>query len=150
MSGKKDLVSNRKARFNYEILDNLEAGIVLKGTEIKSLREGSGSLQEAYVKLEKGALWLVGCSIPPYKFGNIHNHEERRQRKLLLHKNEIARLKKALQEKGLTIIALALYLKGGIVKLEIATARGKKKHDKRATSKEKDVKRDIDRAMKGK
>lgn len=149
MSGQKDLISNRKAKFNYEILETHETGVVLQGTEVKSLREHAGSLQEAWVRVSGGALWLVGSSIPPYKFGNIHNHEERRERKLLMHKSEIARLKKAVQEKGLSIIPLALYLKGGIVKLEIAVARGKKKHDKREAVKERDIKRDMDRAMKG-
>jgi SsrA-binding protein len=148
MSQTKELVSNKKAHFHYEILERIEVGVVFSGTEVKSLRDRSGSLQEAYVKMDKGALFLVGCSIPPYKFGNIHNHEERRERKLLLHKNEISRLKKSIQEKGLTIIPLSLYLKNGLIKLEIAVARGKKKHDKRETIKERDVKRDIDRAMK--
>lgn len=145
----KELVSNRKAHFNYEILETQEAGIMLMGTEIKSLRDHGGSLQEAYVKIYMNELWLVGCNIAHYKFGNIHNHEEKRERKLLMHKREIARLKKEIQEKGLTIIPLALYLKKGRVKIKIATAKGKKKGDKRETIKAREEKRDIDRARKG-
>jgi len=144
----KELVSNRKAFHNYEILETFEAGIVLQGTEIKSLRSQSGSLQESYVKIREGELWLVASSIPPYRFGNIYNHEEKRERKLLMHKREIIRLKEAIQEKGLTVIPLSMYLKKGIVKVKIATARGKKAHDKRAVTKEKEEKRRIQRAMK--
>lgn len=143
-----ELVKNRKARFNYEIIDTFEAGIALKGTEIKSLREGGGSLQEAYIKIIKSELWLVGASIAPYKFGNIHNHEETRDRKLLMHKREIERLRIATQEKGFAIIPLSLYLKKGRVKVKIATGKGKKTIDKRDTIKERDVKRSMDRAMK--
>src|SRR5690242_1750328 len=106
-----DLVSNRKAAFNYEILETLEAGIVLKGTEIKSLRDHGGALQDAWVKIEAQEAYLIGSSIAPYRFGNVHNHEEKRERKLLLHKREILRLKTAQQEKGLAIIPLGLYLK---------------------------------------
>ena len=121
---------------------------MLQGTEIKSLRDHGGSLQEAYVKIIKNELWLVSCSIAPYKFGNIHNHEERRDRKLLMHKREIERLKAATQEKGLSIIPLAMYLSKGRVKLKIATARGKKLVDKRATIKDRDEKKRMDRVRK--
>ncbi len=143
-----DLVTNRKAFHNYEILDTFEAGIVLVGTEIKSLRQGGGSLQDAYVVMHHGEAWLKNCSISPYKFGNIFNHEERRERKLLLHKREILQLKGAAEEKGLAIIPLALYLKKGFVKVKIAIARGKKAYDKRAAIKEREHKRAIDRAIK--
>lgn len=143
-----DLVSNRRATYNYELLDTFEAGIALQGTEIKSLRAHGGSLQEAYVTVTDSELWLVGCSIAPYRFGNIHNHEERRARKLLMHRREIDKLKVATAEKGLTIIPLAFYLKDGRVKLRIATAKGKKNFDKRDTIKARDEKRNIDRAMK--
>jgi SsrA-binding protein len=143
-----DLVSNRKAFHDYEILDTHEAGIVLKGTEIKSLRNHDASLQEAYVKIIKNEVWLIGSYIAPYKFGNVYNHEERRDRKLLMHKREINRLKIETQEKGITLVPLALYLKNGRVKIKIASAKGKKKGDKRAALKEKEDKRHIERAMK--
>ncbi len=143
-----DLVSNRKATHNYEIIETFEAGIVLTGTEVKSLRDNGGSLQEAYVKVIDNALWLVNSTIAPYRFGNVYNHQERRERKLLMHKREIARLKRELQEKGLTIIPLALYLKQGKIKIKIATAKGKKAFDKREAIKSRDEKRVIDRAKK--
>ncbi len=143
-----ELVSNRKARFNFEILETFEAGVCLKGTEIKSLREGGGSLQEAYVKIMKGELWLIGANIAQYKYGNVHNHEEQRDRKLLMHKREIDKLRAATQEKGLAIVPLAMYLKKGRAKLKIATGRGKKTIDKRATIKERDEKRRMDKIKK--
>ena len=143
-----DLASNRKATFNYEILETYEAGIALQGTEIKSLRDNGGNLQDSYVKIIRSECWLVNCSIAPYRFGNIHNHEDRRERKLLMHKREIAQLQRATQEKGLTVIPLALYLKNGRVKVKLAVAKGKKSFDKRATIKERDEKRHIEKAMK--
>lgn len=143
-----DLVSNRRATFNFSILETFEAGIVLQGTEIKSLREHGGSLQEAYVKVVGSELLLIGCSISPYKFGNIHNHEERRDRKLLMHKREIAKLKTATQEKGYTIVPLAFYLKEGRVKVRIGLAKGKNVVDKRETIKERDDKRTMAKIMK--
>lgn len=148
MNNNNDLVSNKRATFNYQILETFEAGIVLQGTEIKSLRDNGGSLQEAYVRVENNELLLIGSSIAPYRFGNIHNHQERRDRKLLMHKREIEKLRVATQEKGLTIIPLALYLKNGRVKVRIATAKGKKTFDKRASIKERDDKRQIDRMTK--
>lgn len=143
-----DLVSNRRATHDYEILETFEAGIVLQGTEIKSLRDHGGSLQEAYVKVIHHELWLVGSSIAPYRFGNIHNHEDKRDRKLLMHKREIERLRTAVQEKGLTIIPLALYLKNGRIKIRIGIAKGKKTIDKRADIKERDEKRRMQQALK--
>ena len=143
-----DLVSNRKATYNYEILETFEAGIALQGTEIKSLRDNGGSLQESYVKILEYEAWLVACTIAPYKYGNVHNHEERRDRKLLLHKREIAQLKVATQEKGQTIIPLAFYLKNGRVKCKIAIAKGKKTFDKRADVKDREEKRRMDQARK--
>lgn len=145
-----DLVSNRRATFNFEILETFEAGIALLGTEIKSLRDNGGSLQEAYVKVLDNELWLIGCSIAPYRFGNIHNHEERRDRKLLMHKREINKLKEATQEKGLTIVPLAFYLKNGRVKVRIATVKGKKSFDKRASIKDREEKRHMAQALKHK
>lgn len=143
-----DLVSNRRATFNYEILDTFEAGIALKGTEIKSLRNNGGTLQDAYVKVIDSEAWLVGCHIAPYRFGNIHNHEERRDRKLLLHKREIERIEISVSQKGLAVIPLALYLKNGRVKVRIAFAKGKKAHDKRHAIQERDEKREMGRMMK--
>lgn len=152
MSKKKtdsELVSNRRASHEYEILDTYEAGIQLTGTEVKSLRDHGGSLQEAYILVsDRNEVLLKNASIAPYKFGNLFNHEERRERKLLMHKREIAKLKSLSQEKGLTLIPLSLYLKGGIVKIKVAVARGKRLHDKRAALKEKEHKRAIDRALK--
>ena len=143
-----DLVSNRKAHHNYEILETLESGIVLLGTEIKSLRDHGGNLQEAYVVFHRGEAYLKNSSIAPYKFGNIYNHEERRERKLLLHKRELLRLKSIIDEKGLTIIPLGMYLKHGLVKVRLGVAKGKKAYDKRASLKARQDKREMDRSMK--
>lgn len=121
---------------------------MLQGTEIKSLRDNGGSLQEAYVKVINNELWLIGATIAPYRYGNIYNHLDKRDRKLLMHKREITRMKTAVQEKGLTLIPLGLYLKDGRVKTKIAIAKGKKSVDKRATIKERDEKRRMDKAMK--
>lgn len=143
-----DIVSNRRASHDYEILETFEAGISLLGTEIKSIRDHGATLQEAYVKVLKNEVWLIGCSIATYKFGNIHNHEERRDRKLLLHKREIQKLKVATQEKGLTIVPLSFYFKEGRVKTRIGLAKGKKLTDKRADIKEKDAKRSMQQAIK--
>ena len=148
MKASRDLASNRRATHDYEILETFEAGIVLQGTEIKSIRQHEASLQEAYVKVLKGEIWLIGSSIAPYRFGNIYNHEEKRDRKLLMHKREIRRLQTATQEKGLTIVPLAMYLKQGRIKLRIAIAKGKKNVDKRADIKERDEKRRIQQALK--
>lgn len=147
-AGHKELVNHRRAWHDYEILDTFETGITLLGTEIKSLRNHGGSLQEAYVKVLRGEVWLIGSSIVPYRFGNINNHEERRDRKLLLHKREIAQLQKAVQEKGLTIVPLALYLKKGRVKAKIAIGRGKKLVDKRHDLKEKEDVRRMQKLLK--
>lgn len=144
-----DLVSNRRALHDYEILETFEAGIMLLGTEIKSLRAHGGSLQDAYILVSTdGSAWLKNASIAPYRYGGVFNHEEKRDRKLLLHKREILKLKTQSQEKGLTLIPLALYLKKGIVKVKVAVARGKKTYDKRAALKDREHKRSIDRAMK--
>lgn len=144
-----ELVSNRRARHDYEILETYEAGIVLLGTEIKSLRNHGGALQDAFVLIEKGEAFLKNASIAPYSYGSIYNHEERRDRKLLLHKKEIEKLKKVVEQKGLTIIPLAMYLKKGFVKVKIAVGRGKKLHDKRSSIKTRDQKREIDRMLRG-
>lgn len=143
-----ELVSNRRARHDYEVLETYEAGIALLGTEIKSLRNYGGSLQDSYVVIDKMEAYLKGCSIAPYSFGNIHNHEEKRDRKLLLHKKEIEKLKRSIEQKGLTIIPLAIYLSKGRAKVKIAVARGKKQHDKRSAIKEREHKRSMERALK--
>jgi SsrA-binding protein len=143
-----ELVSNRRAFHNYEILDTYEAGIILMGTEIKSLRSHGGSLQDAYVLVsDSEGVILKNASIAPYRFGITFGHAERRDRKLLLHKREIAKLKSLSEEKGLALVPLSMYLKNGFVKVKIAVARGKRDYDKRAALKEKEHKRAIDRAM---
>lgn len=143
-----ELVSNRRAYHNYEILETLEAGISLLGTEIKSLRNHGGTLQDAYIVIDKGEAFLKQASIAPYKFGNIFNHKEKRERKLLLHRHEIIKLKKQIEQKGLTIIPLAMYLKKGYVKVKLGVAKGKKHHDKRQAIKEREEKRSIARILK--
>lgn len=143
-----ELVRNRRAFHDYEILETYEAGIVLLGTEIKSLKSHGGNLAEAYVKVLEGELWLIGASIAPYRFGNIYNHEERRDRKLLMHKKEIYKLKALVQQKGLTLVPIALYLKNGKAKISIGYGKGKKKEDKRGALIEREKKREIDRALK--
>lgn len=148
MSENHDLVSNRRAHFNYQILDTLEAGIALQGTEIKSLRDHGGTLQDAFVQIIKGEAFLIGCNIAPYRYGNIHNHQEKRNRKLLLHKKEIQQLEDASSLKGNTIIPLAMYLKNGRVKVKIAIGKGKKTHDKRHAIKERDEKREMEKVRK--
>lgn len=150
MSGKptKEIVSNRKAYHDYEIVETHEAGIVLTGTEIKSLRVGGGSLQEAYVRVIKEELWLIGAHIAPYSFGNVHNHEERRERKLLMHKREIEKLYQTVKVKGVTLLPLSLYFLNGRVKLKLGVGKGKKSHDKRQAIREKEEKRHAQRAMK--
>jgi SsrA-binding protein len=143
-----DLCSNRKAFHDYEILDTFEAGISLQGTEVKSLRNHGGSLAEAYVKVIKEELYLIGAHIAPYSHGNIQNHPERRDRKLLMHRYEIDKLASQVHEKGLTLIPLSLYLKAGRAKIKIGIGKGKAKQDKRAALKERESKREIARAMK--
>jgi SsrA-binding protein len=143
-----DLVSNRKAFHDYEILETFEAGIVLLGTEVKSLRSHGGSLQDSYVIFHGREAWLKNSSIAPYKFGNVFNHEERRERKLLLHQRELEKLRSFSDQKGLTLIPLAMYLKNGFVKVKIGVAKGKKAYDKRAALKNREHKRAMDRALK--
>ena len=138
---KGDLVSNRRAFHDYEILETMEAGIVLLGTEVKSLKAYGGNLQDAYILVSNSKAILKNSSIALYSFGNVHNHEEKRERALLLHKREIDQLKNASDRKGLTLIPLAVYLKGGIIKVKVGIAKGKKSHDKRDSAKEKEHKR---------
>ncbi|MGE3953792.1 MAG: SsrA-binding protein SmpB [Parachlamydiales bacterium] len=143
-----ELVSNWRARFDYEILETFEAGIALKGAEVKSLRDHGGHLQEAYVRVIGQELWLIGAHIAPYQHASFDQPEERRDRKLLMHKREIVRLKALVQEKGLTLVPLALYLKGGRVKVSVGVGRGKKRHDKREAIKSREEARRIQQAAK--
>ncbi len=148
MNSDSSLVSNRKAFHDYEILESFEAGIMLVGTEVKSLRAHGGSLQDAYVLVSGNTVTLKNSSITPYAHGGTaFNHEERRDRKLLLHKGEIEKLRRFSDEKGLTIIPLSMYLKEGTIKVKIAVARGKKSYDKRAALKEKESERAIKRLL---
>jgi len=145
----KELVSNRKASHEYELLDTWEAGLVLLGTEIKSLRNHGGSLQDAFVDVRGAEAYLMQASIAPYCHGNIHNHEEKRPRKLLLHKREFEKLQKMVKEKGLAIIPLSIFLQKGRAKVRIALAKGKKLYDKRKSLKAKEDVRHMQRAQKG-
>jgi len=145
--GRKIVTTNRKARHDYEILDTLEAGIALMGSEIKSIRAGSVNLRESYVQARDEELWLVNAHIASYEQAGIYGHEPLRPRKLLLHRREIDRLLSRVQEKGLTIIPLTMYLAKGIAKVEIAVARGKKQYDKRESLRERDTQRQIERTL---
>ncbi|ARJ51310.1 SsrA-binding protein SmpB [Staphylococcus lutrae] len=147
-SGKGTLAENRKARHDYHIEDTIEAGIVLQGTEIKSIRRGSANLKDSYAQVKRGEMFLHQMHIAPYEEGNRFNHDPRRVRKLLLHKREIVKIGERTREMGYSIVPLKLYLKHGNCKVLLGIARGKKNYDKRHALKEKAVKRDIDRAMK--
>ncbi|MFI5237464.1 MAG: SsrA-binding protein SmpB [Ignavibacteriales bacterium] len=144
----KNITVNRKARYEYEILQTFEAGIVLVGTEVKSLRQGKANLVDGYGKIEKGEAWLVSVHINQYTQGNINNHDPQRERKLLLNKNELRKLIGKTKEKGLTLIPLRLYFKNGKVKVELALAKGKKVYDKRRDIAKKDFQREQERRIK--
>jgi len=147
--GTKLIVSNRKARHDYHLDERFEGGLVLQGTEVKSLRGGKGSLVEAWVKIDDhGEAWLMQAHIPEYAFGNRNNHDPTRPRKILLHRRELDELGHAVAAKGVALVPTRLYLRDGRVKLEFAIGRGKNVADKRQTAKERDAKREIDRAMK--
>lgn len=146
-SGKKLIAQNKKGRHDYFIDEVFEAGLVLQGTEVKSLRAGRATLTDGYAAVKDGELWLAGVHIPEYNEGSWTNHEPRRERKLLMQKREIAKLIGKLKESGLTLIPLSLYFKDGIVKVEMGLARGKKAHDKRESLKERQASREIDRAL---
>ena len=145
--GRKVVVSNRKARHDYQILDTYEAGLVLTGTEVKSLRAGRASLVDGYAVVKDGEVWLQGVHIPEYTEGTWTNHEPRRSRKLLLHRQEIVRLIGKTQESGLTLVPLSLYFADGKAKVEIALARGKRQHDKRQALAQKQAAREISREV---
>jgi SsrA-binding protein len=139
---------NKRAFHEYEIFDTLECGVVLTGTEVKSLREHAASLEDAYARINAGELWLIGSDIPEYTMGNRLNHKPKRPRKLLLHKREIDKFAGKASQKGFTLVPLRLYFKAGRAKVEIAVARGKKLYDKRETKKNADAAREIRKAMK--
>lgn len=144
----KFLQKNKKAYFNYEVIEDLECGISLAGTEVKSIRDGRFSFSDSYVTIDKQGLTLVGLTIQPYTHGNINNHEPNRNRRLLAHKGEIKRLKRKVDEKGFTLVPTSIYLKGNLVKVQISLCRGKQLHDKRAVVKERDLNRDTRRELK--
>jgi len=139
---------NRKARSDYDILETLEAGMSLKGTEVKSLREGRMNLKDSYAKMQEGEVYLVNAHISPYSHGNIQNHDPLRERKLLLHKQEIKRLTGKTEEKGLTLVPLKVYFVRGKAKVELGLARGRKHYDKREEIKKRDTEREIRRELK--
>jgi SsrA-binding protein len=140
------IATNRRARHDYEILETAEAGLALRGTEVKSLRDGLVNFKDSYATIRNGEAWLLGCHISPYSHGTDANHDPERDRKLLLHRREIGRLSGKIAERGLTLVPLRLYFKGGRAKLEIGLARGRKLHDKRSAIREREVRREMDKA----
>jgi SsrA-binding protein len=147
-TGEKLIVDNRRARHDYHLSDRVEAGVVLTGTEVKTLRGGEATLQQAYAEVRDGEAWLVGLHVPEYTEGNRANHDPDRPRKLLLHRREIERLTSAVAEKGFTLVPTRLYFKGGRVKVELALARGKELRDKRREIADRDAGRQIERELK--
>lgn len=141
----KVIARNKRARFDYELIERFEAGIALTGSEVKMLRAGKATIAEAYVRIKNGEAWLIGANIPEYPNASYNNHETDRPRKLLLHKAQLKKLHSATKEKGLTIVPLQLYLRGSRFKLEIGLGRGKKTHDKRQSLKKKQASRDMAR-----
>ena len=144
--GDRAIATNRRARHEYEILETVEAGLVLRGTEVKSLRAGLVNFKDSYATVRSGEVWLLGCHISPYSHGTDANHAPERDRKLLLHDREIKRLAGKIAERGLTLVPLKLYFKNGRAKLEVGLARGKKLHDKRSALREREVRREMDKA----
>ncbi len=145
---RKNITVNRKARHEYLIIENYEAGIALQGTEVKSLRQNKASLADAYATIRNGEVWLLNCHINEYNFGNLNNHDPLRERKLLLNKREIKKLTNKINEKGFTLIPLSLYFTRGKVKVDLGVCKGKKVYDKRESIKNKDMQRDLDRNYK--
>lgn len=143
----KTIADNRKARHNYTVIDTLECGIVLVGSEVKSLRNGQLSLEESYARVEKGEVWLVGCDIQEYSFSHQMNHVPKRRRKLLMHRREVNKFAALATEKNLTLVPLKMYFKSGRAKVLLGLCKGKKLYDKRETMKKQEMQRDIDRAM---
>ena len=145
--GIKVICRNKRAFHEYTIHDRLECGIVLTGTEVKSLREGGTSLEDAYAKMDGSEVWLIGCDIPEHTYGNRLNHKPKRPRKLLLHRREIARFADKATQRGFTLVPLRMYFRDGRAKVELAVARGKKEFDKREATKKQEAQREIRRAM---
>lgn len=145
--GQTTVCRNRRATHDYAIDDTIECGLVLVGTEVKSLRDGHASLDDAYARIDDGEVWLIGAEIPEYLFGNRLNHKPKRPRKLLLHRREIAKFAEKADVKGFTLVPLRLYFKDGRAKLELAVGKGKQTHDKRESLRKSDAKREIDRAL---
>lgn len=146
-SGEENICTNRRARHEYTIEETIEAGLVLKGSEVKSLREGKANLQDSYARIEKGEALLLNAHVNPYSASSQFNHSPTRPRKLLLHKKELSRLVGKVKEKGLTLVPLRLYFKNGIAKVELALARGKKMYDKRESLKKKEMQREMERSV---
>ena len=147
-SGTKLIAQNKKARFNYSIEETYECGIVLQGTEVKSVKAGNISFPDAFAEIRSGEVWIIGLHISPYPFSSVFNHDPDRKKKLLLHSEEIKRLIRKVEEKGMTLIPLDVYLKSGRVKITLGVCRGKKQFDKRADIRERDIKRDMQREFK--
>ncbi len=145
--GTVNICRNRRATYDYEILDTVECGLVLVGTEVKSLRAGHANLEDAYARIDDGEVWLIGAEIPEYEYGNRLNHKPKRPRKLLLHRKEIDRFAGHASEKGLTLVPVRMYFREGKAKVELAVGKGKQTIDKRETLKKADAKRQIDRAL---
>ena len=143
----KNITTNRRARHNYQIVETHEAGLVLRGSEVKSLRQGNANLKDAYVMFREGEAWLVGAYIAPYSFARDGGHQPERDRKLLLHRREIERIAAKVAERGLTLVPLSMYFKEGRAKVELGLGRGKARYDKRHALKEKQQKREMDRAI---
>jgi len=147
-SGDRVVAKNRKARHEFHVLQTWEAGLVLQGTEVKSLRDGKANLADAYARIDGGELWLYNMHVSPYEAGNRFNHDPLRRRKLLMHRSELRRLVGEVEQKGLTLVPLDVHFTGGIAKVDLALVRGKKLHDKRDTLRERAVARDMERGFK--
>jgi SsrA-binding protein len=146
VDGRRSIARNRRARYLYEVLDELECGVALNGTEVKGLREGHCSIGESYSRIRDGELWLIGMHIPEYSCGNIHNHPPTRERRLLAHAHQIAKWSKQVKQKGTTLVPLEVYFQGHLVKVLLGLCRGKQTHDKRQSKREAADQRDMDRA----
>tara|TARA_B100000614_G_scaffold235501_1_gene232301 strand:- start:331 stop:786 length:456 start_codon:yes stop_codon:yes gene_type:complete len=149
MADRKSLARNRRAFHEYTVDEKVEVGIMLEGTEVKSMRAGGFSFADAYARIRNGELWLIGLHVAEYSHGNLFNHEPTRDRKLLAHAAEIDRLRRRVEEKGFTLVPLEFYLKQGLIKLELGVCKGKKLYDKRESLKQKAQQRDMDREMRG-
>lgn len=145
--GDRLITSNRRAFHEYFVVDTVEAGMVLSGTEIKSIREGKVTISEAYARIENNELWLIGCHISPYSHGNRANHDPDRPKKLLIHKRQIRDLRASVEQKGMTLVPLRLVLRDGRAKVDIGVARGKKLYDKRDAAADRQSRRDVERAL---